>query len=520
MLNIRIHDLCHKNNFQMISNAVGSDRVSSVVGYVIKKGDFRTSSPNLPQRVVIVGEANTASQATLVNAATEITSAQQAGELYGYGSPIHMAMRVLRPRSGDGVGGVPTIVYAQDEASGATAQEFEITPSGVSTANVTHTLVVAGRRSLDGVSYDFNVNEGDTANEISQKIEDAINAVLGCPFAATSTGYEATLTSKWKGLTAADLTVTVDTNGNDAGITYAYNETSAGSGTPSIQTALDDFGQTWNTIVVNTYGAVTSVMDALEAFNGIADPNTPTGRYSGIIMKPLVALTGSVADDPSIVTAPRKAQMTIAICPAPLSLAHPLEAAANACALLAPQAQNTPHLDVQDRTYPDMPAPLNIGLMTAYNERDRMVKNGSSTVVLFDGRYQMVDFVTTYHPTGENPPQFRYVRSLIQDWNVRYGYYLLEQINVMGKTIAGDDDVVTVSNVIKPKQWKGIVFEYAEDLARRALIADSAFMQESIEVDISTTNPERLETFFRYKRTGFARISATDAQAGFNFGTN
>jgi phage tail sheath gpL-like len=504
----------------MISNAVGSDRVSSVVGYVIKKGDFRLSSPNLPQRVVILGEANTANQATLSNDATEITSAQQAGELYGYGSPIHMAMRILRPRSGDGIGGIPTIVYAQDAAIGSTAQVYEITPSGVATANGTHTLVVAGRRNLDGVSYDVNINEGDTATEITQKIEDAINNVLGCPFTATSNGYDAELTSKWTGLTAAGLTLSVDTNGNDLGITYAFNETSAGSGTPSVQTALDDFGNDWNTIVVNLYGTVTSVMDALEAFNGIADPNTPTGRYSGIIMKPFVALTGSVADDPSLVTSARKNQMTIAICPAPLSAGHPLEAAANGCALLAPQAQNTPHLDVQDRFYPDMPAPLNIGLMTSYNERDRIVKNGSSTVVLESGRYKVIDFVTTYHPLGENPPQFRYVRSLIQDWNVRYGYYLLEKTNVVGKAIAGDDDVVTVSDVIKPKQWKGILFGYAEDLSRRGLVADASFMQQSVEVGISTTNPERLETFFRYKRTGFARIAATDAQAGFNFGTN
>jgi hypothetical protein len=44
-------------------------------------------------------------------------------------------------------------------------------------------------------------------------------------------------------------------------------------------------------------------------------------------------------------------------------------------------------------------------------------------------------------------------------------------------------------------------------------------MKDSIEVAISTTNPDRLETFFRYKRSGVARISSTVAEAGFNFGT-
>jgi hypothetical protein len=44
-------------------------------------------------------------------------------------------------------------------------------------------------------------------------------------------------------------------------------------------------------------------------------------------------------------------------------------------------------------------------------------------------------------------------------------------------------------------------------------------MQSSIEVDISTTNPDRLETTFNYKRTGVGRIASTTATAGFNFGS-
>src|SRR5690606_2534241 len=115
--------------------------------------------------------------------------------------------------------------------------------------------------------------------------------------------------------------------------------------------------------------------------------------------------------------------------------------------------------------------------------------------------------------------QFRYCRNLNIDFNVRYGYYLLELTNVVDHAIANDSDTVSASNVVKPKQWKGILDAYADDLASRALIVDAPFMQDSIEVDISTTNPDRLETFFRYKRSGFSRIASTTAEAGFNFGT-
>jgi len=96
---------------------------------------------------------------------------------------------------------------------------------------------------------------------------------------------------------------------------------------------------------------------------------------------------------------------------------------------------------------------------------------------------------------------------------------LLEQINVVDHTIANNTDIVSVGKVIKPKQWKQILDKYAEDLGKRALIADVPFMQNSITVGLSALNPDRLETFFKYKRTGVARISSTTAQAGFNFGT-
>jgi phage tail sheath gpL-like len=172
-------------------------------------------------------------------------------------------------------------------------------------------------------------------------------------------------------------------------------------------------------------------------------------------------------------------------------------------------------------SYPDMPIPAdgNIGSMVDYNFRDSIVKKGSSTVTLSAGRYQIQDFVTTYHPEGELPPQFRYCRNLMLDFNIRFTYYLLEQINVVDKAIAADDDIVSVGGVIKPKIWRQIVDNMASDLGKRALVADVAFMQESIVVGLSTSNPDRLETFFKYKRTGIARIASTTAQAGFNFGT-
>jgi hypothetical protein len=230
--------------------------------------------------------------------------------------------------------------------------------------------------------------------------------------------------------------------------------------------------------------------------------------------------TEATAATLAAVTDARKLNHTIVVAPAPNSKGMHFEAAANACAVLAPQAQNNPHLDTLNMLYPDMPTPDSIGDMADYNQRDFLVKKGCSTVDLVSGFYQIKDLVTTYHPDGETPPAYRYVRTFMIDMNVRYGYYLLEQTHVGGKAIAENEDTVSVSNVIKPKDWIQILKSYADDLGARGLIAEKSFMQDNINVGISTINPNRLETEFKYKRSGFTRIAATTAVAGFNFGTN
>ena len=115
-----------------ISTAVGLERLSRVAGYKIKKGFFTNETPNLPQIIAVFGEANTANQSGLTVTKKEVTSAKEAAEEWGYGSPIHQQMRILRPSSGDGVGGIPTVVFPQLTAGGATAtlRTYKIRPAG------------------------------------------------------------------------------------------------------------------------------------------------------------------------------------------------------------------------------------------------------------------------------------------------------------------------------------------------------------------------------------------------------
>ncbi|MNY06214.1 hypothetical protein D3C86_1389610 [compost metagenome] len=224
-------------------------------------------------------------------------------------------------------------------------------------------------------------------------------------------------------------------------------------------------------------------------------------------------------DDIALITdaAARIEQCTNVLCPAPNSKGFTWEAVANVVALFARRMQDTPHLDVNGFAYPDMPIPAdsNIGDMSDYDNRDFLVKKGSSTVMLENGVYKIQDLVSTYHPAGEVPLQYAYARNLNLDWNVKDGYTTLEKLRLRDKVLVLDTQVVDVVGAIKPKEWKAVIFDYFDDLAEKALINDPAFSKSSLLVQISTTNPDRFETFFRYKRTGIARIESTDAEAGF-----
>ncbi len=501
-----------------LSTAVGVERQSRTTGFNIKKGNFSTATQNLPQIIAIFAEANSANQVGLTTAKREVTSAAEAGELYGYGSPIHRILSILRPISGDGVGGIPTVVFPQisDESATPTVKTFTVT--GTAFSNGTCLITINGRTSIDFQSYSFNIVKTDTPTIVAAKIADAINGVLGSPCTATHSSGVVTITTKWAGLTSKQLDVRFTPKAS--GITIASTSITDGAGDVDLAESFAQFGDTWYTMVVNGYDV--AQLEALEEFNGLPNDTDPTGRYGGLIFKPFNAYFGNTSADKDVLSAitddaDRIAQVTNVLCPAPNSKGFLFEAAANVVALASVTFQQTPNIDVSGFSYPDMPTPSNdeIGDMTDYNNRDFLVKKGCSTVMLVNGSYQIQDLVTTYHPQGEIPLLYQYPRTLNIHFNVKDSYSTLEKLYLKDKTIVSDTQLVEADNCIKPKEWKGIVFSLFDELATEALINDPQFSKDSLQVQIGETNPNRFETTFNYKTTGTVRISSTTAKAGF-----
>jgi phage tail sheath gpL-like len=505
-----------------ISTGLGIGRVSRAVGYKLKKANFNPNTPYLPQRIAILGEANDANQTGLTTAPYEFISAKEVGDKYGYGSPLYHIARILRPVSGDILGGIPTIIYPQVSDGGATATVVKKSITGTATGNATHTLVINGRDNIEGVRYDYSVVTGDDAAAIIPKIVAAVAAVLGSPCIATLNVSDVDFTSKWKGVTSADLDIQFETNNKDVGLTYAEVSNTAGTGVTDIATSLGLFAENWNTLVISGY--TTTEFATYETHNGTPDPDSPTGRYVASAFKPYQVFTGlAESDKDNIATitdaAARKDQVTNVVAPCPNSKGWVFEAAANMVATYAAIAQNSPHLDNSGKTYPDMPIPSdeNIGDFSDYEARDFLVKKGSSTVSLKAGKYEVQDMVTTYHPDGETPPKFRFTRDLVVDWNIAFGWILIMQRDIQDKAIVSDQDTVTVSNTISPRQANQLVRSFVKDKAAQALLVDVSFTNASILVEVNSGNPARLDVFFRYKRSSTAHIVSTDVEVDFAF---
>jgi phage tail sheath gpL-like len=367
---------------------------------------------------------------------------------------------------------------------------------------------------------------------------DAVNNVLGCPFIATvDVSDQLVLTSGWKGVSSAEIDVEILTtlNGQSAvGLTYAEESKVSGTGEPSLTVQNDGstlqglslFGDEWNTMVVNCVGSSDTLINALQSHNG--NPNTKTGRYSPTTVKPYVAFTGknsvdTLAEVLAITDTPsgRKDECTFVHAPAPNSKGFSFEAAANMCAVYAPLAQNTPHRDPVGLTYPDMPieTDTSFGDYADTTKRDQIVKAGGSTVKLGNGKYEIVDMVTTYHPEDEVQQNmlFRWVRDIIGlDFNYKYSYYLLVNKYLKGKTIVNPGES-SAPDTIDVGRWKSILIsEYGPSLISNALMADIDNFTSTLQVQIGEENPNRFETNFESKRTGVVRVAPTTNQTSFN----
>ncbi len=490
-----------------MSTAIPPSAVARVVGIDTQFKDLRKGNVLfLGQRIVLLGQGNTASTYSLDK--LQITSALEAANIYGFGSPVHLAARQLLPINGDGIKTIPlTVLPLEDDGSGVESTG-DITPSGAPTVAASYIVRV---NNID--SEAFVIAVGDVLADVTSAMTAAINAVLEMPIIAVDGATQVDFTSKWKGTSANDIIVEV-VGSTTAGNVFTITQPVGGLVNPDIDSALAQIGNVWETMLLNCLDIVdTTTLDKLSTFG--------EGRWGPLVRKPLVAFTGNTATTVTNATAVSDARKTDRVnsqLVAPASNDFPFVVAARQLARIALVANENPAVDYGSRKASGL-VPGPDGSQWDYATRDSAVKKGSSTIEVKDSVVNVSDVITFYHPDGDPIPPWRYVVDVVRLQTVLFNLDLIFATTEWdGAPLISDLDVTTNPAAKQPRMAVAEIAAMLDSLGNNAIISNVAEAKENIIAVISAQNPKRLDISMTIQLSGNANIISINNNFGFLFG--
>lgn len=332
-----------------------------------------------------------------------VSTVAQAMALFGRGSMLARAVKAYR--DGDSFGELWCIAAA--DAGGATAATGTIAVVGTATGAGALSLYIAGQR----VQVPVLLN--DTAGIVAASIVSAVTASPDLPVTAVAAAGVVTLTSKWKGATANDITLFDSFAGAAGGesvppgLTLTYGATLTGGATnPALAPVIAAMGDDEYDFIFHPYTDTTS-LDALAA-----ELNDTTGRWSWsrqIYGHTYSAQRGTLG---TLVTAGglrNDQHNTIAAidadCPAPAYEYAASYAARNAAFINADPARPT-----QTGVLSGLLAPR-AGKKFLFNERSSLLNYGIATSYVTSGTLRVERAVTTYQKNAFGQPDVSYLDS-------------------------------------------------------------------------------------------------------------
>ena len=492
--------------------SISNSAVARVVGIAVNFKDLRAGQILfLPQRVAIIGQGR--DSVTYATTPRQISSQKEAGDTFGYGSPIHLAALQLFPVNGDGIGTIPVTAYPLVKDGAGVAATGSITPgAGPQVTTAAYQVKISGVSSLP-----FTIISGTTAASAATQIVSAINGVLEMPVVAVDNVGVVELTAKWSGASGNDISVEV--LGTESGITFTVAAMSGGLVNPDVDGALTKITSVWETMIINCMEP--SDTTSLDKYQTWGDPRWGDDALNPDRTQPAVVFTGepeaAIATAETIPTG-RKDDRVNAYATSQGSTNLPLQIAARAVARIAVVADNNPPQDYAGKRLTG----LEVGASDdywSYPERDRAVKAGLSTVELVDDVAELSDTVTFYHPDGEPVPAYRYVVDIVKLQQIIFNTRLIFARDDWNGAPLIPDAQATVNDTAKrPKDAKGEVAKMIDSLALNAIISDPDFAKNSIVCGIDLQNPKRLNVTFTVKLSGNTNIIAVDLNFGFYFG--
>lgn len=490
--------------------AVAESAVARVVGIETNFVNLRGAVKFLPMRVAVFGQGATLAQASYATTKKIVTSAKAVGDEFGYGSPLHLAVNELLPPNGGGVGIIPVTLYPLKDDGAAVTAVGSITPVGAQTAAQTYYVKVGNIKSKE-----FTLAVSATVADAVAAIVTAVNSVVNMPVIAANVGPDTSvsITAKWGG--ASGNGIAVEVVGTEAGIVFTSVPTATGATNPDISSALAQVANVWETLVLNCLDIADTT--TLSLYTDFFEP-----RWGPLVKKPAMVFTGTTeASQTTAIVIPeaRKTDRINCQLVAPGSDNLPFVVAADQLAQIAVIANNNPPVDYAGQKATSITPGTDAEQWTGI-QREAAVVGGSSTIEVVDNVVEMSDTVTFYHPTGEEPPAYRFVNDIIKVWQTLYNLALIFEADTWKGAPLIPDDQPTVNPLAKkPKDAKTAIYGMLDSLALEAIVSDPETAKATVVAQISATNPRRLDVSYTYQISGNTGIISITSNWGFFFGS-
>lgn len=435
----------------------------------------------IPQRVALFGQYN-AGKSVDNYTPRFLSSADQAAQLYGVGSMLHLMAR----KAFLGSGSVEVYAVPIPDNAGASPASGAINVSGIATSGGTIALFIAGQK------IPVRVTLGDSASSIATAIGNAIAAAVNVPVTATPSGSSVSIVSKWGGATANQITMALDLDDGDnlsepTGVTLSLSQPTGGTTDPNTAPAFDALGADFFTQVAYPYSS-SAALATLDSYW--------TARIAPEVKRPFLAMigyTGLRAQYLADVELRNSPAETYILAEASPNLA--LEVAASAVGVCSRSASANPARPWRSLVLPGIRAGNRPAL--TYAEHDAIQrKGGGTTDANLDGTIQIHDLVTTYktNALGAEDDAFRYPESIA---NIQAKIYSLDNLfrgNPFDRAIVIDDQARTgLQYAVSPSRVKAFVLRLIDELwIPNAWSKDRDGIKASIRAEIDPSNPGRI----------------------------
>lgn len=509
-----------------ITKSLDIGAVASATSVSIKQKNQNNAASLRPEKIVVIGQPSTDANVKYNELYLASGNSDDAGVIFGFGSPLHRMAKKLFPKAGNGSKVETYYLPVKAPTTGAVEKQkvsVDVDENGVSKSFNGYILLkdmifetaadVAGKvatiyhnnpakaprgtnlNSYETKSIPFTMVKGMTAAQALAALVDALDDYVEMPFSMQvkkdSDDDVLELTAKWQGADGAFDFSIVDADGNkptksDYGIAFTIATATAGAGVGTIPddalAVIDE--ELGVTRVVSQY-ANSTVLDKLK--------DKFEAWHEGLIAQYVVCYSAIKAPESQTVAGTWDIQSLITM----------------------GNARRNDSVNVQIvGDFGELRKP-------EYSERDRLVKAGFSHLVQkSDGSYTLMDLVSFYHPVGNSNPLYRFDRDVTVVANVAYDFMQTFRDSDEWKSIIiiAESDVTTNPAARSLKDVKAAVNTRIGLLGIAGLIANYAEAQKNTMVEIDSSNPNRININPNFEITGVGRIYDITNFVGFYFG--